>query len=193
MGRGDLVFMGPPGSGKGTQAQSLVKEHGMVQLSTGELFRDNIRRNTPLGQKAKEYTDKGEYVPDGITVSMVRDWLDHVPAGTRIVFDGFPRTVQQADELDILLREFGRAVDAVILIDAPREELLKRLTKRAAEQGRSDDTPEVMGRRLDVYKEQTQQVVDHYDRRGLIRKIDGVGKVEDIAVRVFRAAEEGDR
>ena len=86
MTKGDLVFMGPPGSGKGTQAQSLVKEHGMLQLSTGELFRDNIRRDTPLGQKAKEYTDKGEYVPDGITVSMVRDWLDHVPAGTRIVF-----------------------------------------------------------------------------------------------------------
>ena len=123
MTKGDLVFMGPPGSGKGTQAQSLVKEHGMVQLSTGELFRDNIRRDTPLGQKAKEYTDKGEYVPDALTVSMVRDWLNHVPAGTRIVFDGFPRTVQQADELDILLREFGRAVDAVIFIDAPKEEL----------------------------------------------------------------------
>lgn len=190
MGRGDLVFMGPPGSGKGTQAQSLVKEHGMVQLSTGELFRDHIRRDTALGQKAKTYLDKGDYVPDAVTVNMVRDWLNHVPAGTRIVFDGFPRTVQQADELDILLREFGRAVDAVILIDAPREELLTRLTKRSKEQGRSDDTSEVIGRRLDVYKEQTQPVVDHYSRRGLVRKVDGLGKIEDIAVRVFRAGQE---
>lgn len=184
MGGGDLVFMGPPGSGKGTQAQALVREHGMVQLSTGELFRDNIRRGTPLGQIAKGYIDKGDYVPDAVTVDMVREWLRAIPKGTRIVFDGFPRTVAQADELDELLAEVGRSVDAVILIDAPRDELLTRLSKRSREQGRTDDTPEVIGRRLDLYLEQTQPVVDHYQKKALVHLVDGLGTREDVAERL---------
>ena len=150
MTKGDLVFMGPPGSGKGTQAQALVREQGMVQLSTGELFRDHIRRDTALGKQAKVFLDKGDYVPDQVTVDMVRERLRGIPASTRVVFDGFPRTVAQADELDELLREFGRSVNGVILIDAPRDELLRRLSKRSQDQGRTDDTPAVIARRLDV-------------------------------------------
>jgi adenylate kinase len=189
MNKGDLVFMGPPGSGKGTQAQKLVGD-GMVQLSTGDLFRDNIKRGTPLGQEAQAYIDRGEYVPDDVTVDMVRDWLRGIPKDTRIVFDGFPRTVAQADELDALLKEFDRKVDSVILIDAPRDELLRRLTKRSQEQGRTDDTPAVIGRRLDVYKEQTQPVVDHYKRKALVHLVDGHGTREDVTKRLRKALTE---
>jgi adenylate kinase len=189
MTKGDLVFMGPPGSGKGTQAQTLVRD-GMVQLSTGELFRDNIKRDTALGRKAKAYIDRGDYVPDEVTVEMVREWLRGISRDTRIVFDGFPRTVAQADELDALLSEFERKVDSVILIDAPRDELLQRLTKRSQEQGRTDDTPAVIGRRLDVYKEQTQPVVDHYKRKALVHLVDGLGTREDVSKRLRKALAE---
>jgi adenylate kinase len=181
--------MGPPGSGKGTQAQTLVREHGWIQLSTGDLFREHIRRGTEVGQTAKRYIDKGEYVPDSVTVDMVRQRLREIPASTRIVFDGFPRTVAQADALDALLGEFGRRVDGVILLDVPRGELLARLGKRATEQGRSDDTPEVIGKRLDVYEHQTRPVVDHYRTKGIVRPVDGTGRVEDIASRLRVTAE----
>ena len=184
---GDLVFMGPPGSGKGTQAQTLVREHGWVQLSTGDLFRDHMKRETELGKTAKRYVDKGEYVPDEVTVGMVREFVRGVPAGTRIVFDGFPRTVAQAQALDTLLGEFGRCVDGVVLLDVPRSEILARLGKRAAEQGRTDDTPEVIGKRFDVYEQQTRPVIEHYDGRGMIRRVNGVGPVDEIGKRLREA------
>jgi adenylate kinase len=188
VGRGDLVFMGPPGSGKGTQAQSLVREHGWVQLSTGDLFRDHIRRGTELGQTAQRYIDRGEYVPDEVTVDMVRERLREIPADTRIVFDGFPRTVPQADALDALLAEFGRRVDGVVLLEVPRTEVFARLGKRASEQGRSDDTPDVVGKRLDIYEQQTRPVVEHYRKKGVVRPVNGVGAVEDISTRLRAAA-----
>src|SRR5512141_2119696 len=119
--------MGPPGSGKGTQAKKLVDEHGWVQLSTGDLFRDHVRRETALGRTAKTFMDRGEYVPDEITVGMVRDFVRGIPAGTRIVFDGFPRTVAQAEALEALLAEFGRRIDGVVLLDVSRDEILTRL------------------------------------------------------------------
>jgi adenylate kinase len=182
--------MGPPGSGKGTQAKSLVDEYGWVQLSTGELFRDHIGRKTDLGTKVKAFIDKGAYVPDDLTVAMVRERLREISKGTRIVFDGFPRTVAQAEELDRLLAEFDRAIDAVILLDAPRDELFRRLSKRAQQLGRSDDTPEVIGKRLDVYEEQTKPVVDHYAKKnGQVRRVDGVGAVHEVGARLREAAE----
>ncbi len=187
---GDLIFMGPPGSGKGTQAQTLVREHGWVQLSTGDLFRDHMKRETELGKTAKRYVDKGEYVPDEVTVGMVRERVSQIPSGTRIVFDGFPRTVAQAEALTALLAEFGRRVDAVILLDVPRDEILARLGKRAKEQGRADDTPEVIGKRFDVYEQQTRPVVEHYERSGKVRRVDGVGTVADISARLRAAAAE---
>jgi adenylate kinase len=183
------VFMGPPGSGKGTQAQNLVQRTGWVQLSTGELFRGHIAKGTALGVNAKRYIDKGEYVPDDLTVDMVRQRLREIPPTTRIVFDGFPRTVKQADALDSLLAEFGRAVDGVIVLDVPRGELLSRLLKRGKEQARSDDTPEVVSKRLDVYEQQTRPLIDHYTRSALVRKVDGVGAIEQIAKRLADAAE----
>ena len=130
------------------------------------------------------------HVPDEVTVDMVRDWLRGIGKDTRIVFDGFPRTVAQADELDALLGEFGRKVESVILIDAPRDELLRRLTKRSLEQGRTDDTPAVIGRRLDIYKEQTQPVVDHYQQKALVHLVDGLGAREDVTKRLRKAMAE---
>jgi adenylate kinase len=186
---GDLVFMGPPGSGKGTQAQTLVREHGWVQLSTGDLFRDHMKRETELGKTAKGYVDRGEYVPDDVTVGMVRERVREIPKGTRIVFDGFPRTVAQADALDRRLAEFGRHVDGVILLDVPREEILARLSKRAKDQGRADDTPEVIGKRFDVYEQQTRPVVEHYAKKGQVRNVDGVGAIDEISARLRKAAE----
>ena len=189
MASGDLVFMGPPGSGKGTQAMSLVRDHKWVQLSTGELFREHIKRGTELGQSAKRYMDKGEYVPDRVTVDMVRQRLREISLPTRIVFDGFPRTVAQADALDALLAEFGRSIEGVILLEVPRAELLARLGKRAREQGRSDDTPEVIAKRLDVYEDRTRPVVEHYDRRRIVHRVDGVGSTVEIGARLRAAAE----
>src|SRR2546428_1427416 len=180
--------MGPPGSGKGTQAKRLVDAQGWIQLSTGDLFRAHISKGTALGVNAKRFIDKGEYVPDEITVDMVRQRLREIPPATRLVFDGFPRTVAQADALDRLLAEFGRAVDGVILLDVPRDELLSRLGKRGAEQGRSDDTPEVISKRLDVYEQQTRPVVDHYSRGKLVRRVDGTGSIDEIAKRLAPAA-----
>ncbi|HEY3218870.1 MAG TPA: adenylate kinase [Candidatus Limnocylindria bacterium] len=186
---GDLVFMGPPGSGKGTQAQLLVKDRGWVQLSTGELFRDHIRRASELGKRVKGYLDRGEYVPDDVTVDMVRQRLREIPAATRIVFDGFPRTVAQTEALDALLEEFGRRVGGVILLEVSREELFARLGKRAKEQGRTDDTPEVIGRRLDVYEQQTRPVTERYRGKGVVRRVDGLGSIDDVARRIATAAE----
>jgi adenylate kinase len=181
--------MGPPGSGKGTQAQRLVNDRGWVQLSTGDLFRDHIRRETELGKRVKGYIDRGEYVPDDVTVDMVRERLREIPRTTRIVFDGFPRTVAQTEALDALLGEFERRVGGVILLDVPREELLMRLDKRGKDQGRTDDTQEVIGRRLDVYEQQTRPVIGRYERKGVVRRVDGLGSIEDIAQRLSTAAE----
>lgn len=207
--------MGPPGSGKGTQARLLVDRQGWVQLATGDLFRDHTRRGTALGKLAAEHMNKGAYVPDEITVSMVRERLGEIPAATRIVFDGFPRTVAQATALDGLLAERGRRLGRVLLFDVARDELLDRLAARAtcgncqavysagrpprvpgvcdrcggavATTARADDTPEVVRRRLEVYEEQTRPVVEHYERAGLLRRIAGTGSVEDIAARVAEA------
>lgn len=217
MPAGELVLMGPPGSGKGTQARLLADRHGWVQLATGDLFRDHGRRGTALGKLADGYMAKGQYVPDEVTVAMVREGIGEIPSGTRVVFDGFPRTVAQAISLDGLLGERGRALGAVLLIDVGRHELLARLGGRAtctscqaayslavrppARAGvcdrcggavvataRPDDSPEVVRKRLVVYEERTRPVIEHYAARGLLRRVDGVGTVEEIAERVAAAS-----
>jgi adenylate kinase len=174
--------MGPPGSGKGTQARLLASSPGWVHLATGDLFRDNLRRGTELGKLAETYMSRGVYVPDDITVGMVRQRLPQIAPGDRIIFDGFPRTVHQAEALDELLRENGRHVGRVVVIDCSRDELIDRLTKR--DQGRSDDTPEVIGKRFDVYEDQTRPVIEHYGRQGLVCPVDGRGSVDEVGGRV---------
>ena len=183
--------MGPPGSGKGTQAKGLVRSQGWIQLSTGELFRDNVDRNTELGRKVRVFIDKGEYVPDDITIEMVRTRLAELDRGRRIVFDGFPRTEAQAASLDAILDEVGRRVDAALLLEVPRELILNRLLKRSRELGRTDDTPDVIAKRFDVYEEQTRPLIEFYEKLGKVRRVDGVGEVDEVAARVRKAAMDG--
>ena len=185
---GDLIFMGPPGVGKGTQAKRLAERNGWVQLSTGDLFRDHLKRSTPLGQLAQRYMDRGEYVPDDVTIDMVREFIEVLPKGTRLMFDGFPRTVAQAEALEGLLSQHGRAIGRVLLLDVPRDELVRRILARSRSEGRADDTPEVIARRFDVYAEQTQPVVEHYEQLGSVRRVDGLGDVDVITGRLIEAA-----
>ena len=181
--------MGAPGSGKGTQAQKLVRENGWVQLSTGDLFRAHIESGTELGKRVKPILDSGTYVPDDITIEMVRHRLQDIPNGTRILFDGFPRTIAQAKAIDGLLADFGRKLDGVIYFDVPRDELIDRVVKRGKQEGRSDDTARVIVKRLDVYEQNTRPLLDHYKQRNMLRSVDGVGSVEEIAKRLRDAAE----
>ena len=182
--------MGPPGSGKGTQAQKLVRERGWAQLSTGDLFRAHIESGTELGKRVKPILDAGTYVPDDITVEMVRQRLRDVGKDARIMFDGFPRTIEQAKALDSLLAEFGRRVDGIIFLDVPRDELIDRVVRRGKNEGRSDDTARVIVKRLDVYEQSTRPLLDHYKKRDMLRAVDGVGSVEEIAKRLADAAEK---
>ena len=186
---GDLIIMGPPGVGKGTQAKALAQQNGWVQLSTGEVFRDHIRRGTDLGRRVKGYLERGEYVPDDVTIRMVRAKLEDISPSTRVLFDGFPRTVAQAEALDRLAEEMGRQVGAVLLLDAPREELLARLNGRAIAEHRADDTPEIIANRLEVYDEQTRPVISYYEDRDLVRRVSAVGSVPEITARLREAAE----
>jgi adenylate kinase len=185
---GELIFMGPPGVGKGTQAKRLAEKNGWVQLSTGDLFRDHLKRSSPLGELAQRYMDRGEYVPDDVTIDMVREFIDALPKTTRVMFDGFPRTVQQAEALEALLAERGRSIGRVLLIDVPRDELVRRILNRSRAEGRADDTPEVIARRFDVYAEQTQPVVDRYEALGRVRRVDGLGDVDTVTKRLIEAA-----
>jgi adenylate kinase len=184
----DLIFMGPPGVGKGTQAKRLSERHGWLHLSTGDLFRDHLKRSSALGDLAQRYIDRGEYVPDDVTIDMVREFIDTLPKGARVMFDGFPRTVAQAEALEALFAERGRSIGGVLLIDVPRDELVRRILARSRSEGRADDTPEVIARRFDVYSEQTQPVVEHYERLGRVRKVNGLGSVDEVTERLVEAA-----
>lgn len=183
----DIVIMGPPGAGKGTQAK-LFKDEGWTHLSTGDLFRQHLRLGTDLGRIARSYMDKGDYVPDDVTVRMVRDFIRERPLDERLMFDGFPRTVAQAIELDRLLEDRGRRIGRALLLEVPRPELERRMLARAHQEGRTDDTPEVIRRRFDVYEEQTRPVLDHYERRGLLQRIPATGGVDEVNGRLREAA-----
>ena len=214
MSKGDLVFMGPPGSGKGTQAQTLVRE-GIVQLSTGELFRDNIKRGTALGQKAKAYIDRGDYVPDQVTVDMVREWLRGIPRETRIVFDGFPRTVAQAEALDAMLEAAGTPLERALNITAPLDVVVERLSTRlecpvchrtynpagaapkvagmcdfdpgVALVTRKDDDLDKIRKRIEVFQAETAPLEGYYRRDGRLRDVEGLGATDDVFARVLDA------
>lgn len=180
-----LLIMGPPGAGKGTQAAVISQRLGIPHVSTGDLFRANLAEGTPLGVEAKKYMDAGEYVPDSVTNGMVRARLSEADAAHGFLLDGYPRTVQQVAELDGMLS--GKHLDKVIVLTADTDEVVARLLNRAAEQGRSDDTEEVIRRRLEVYSEQTAPLTSLYESRGVLVNVDGLGAVDDVTERIFAA------
>ena len=177
MGR-RLLIVGPPGAGKGTQADVLCKAIGIPHVSTGEMLRDHVDRGTGLGVRAKAIMDAGDLVPDDIVIAMVRERLNAPDAACGFLLDGFPRTRAQAEALDGVLG--GAGLDAVITIDVPEDEAVQRIMLR----GRSDDTEETVRNRLAVYREQTAPLIDFYERRGLVRPVEGVGGVGEVLARI---------
>jgi len=180
-----ILLIGPPGAGKGTQAALLAQHFGIPAISTGDIFRENVRNETPLGLEAKAFMDRGEYVPDSLTNALVRDRLNQDDAAAGFLLDGYPRTIDQVEELDDILEETEKKLDVVVQLTADSKELLRRLSGRAQEQGRSDDTPEVIKRRLDVYEEQTAPLIDIYASRSLVAKVNGLGEIGDVTNRII--------
>lgn len=182
-----LLIVGPQGSGKGTQGVRIAESYGIPVVSTGDIFRANIKEGTPLGQQVTAVLDAGDLVPDELTSEIVRDRLSQDDAANGFLLDGYPRNAAQVAHLESFLSARGVSLDAVILLNVPREESLSRLTLRATEQGRSDDTPEAIGHRLDIYERETAPILEAYGAKGIVDRIDGVGTLDEITSRVFAA------
>ena len=182
-----LLLIGPPGAGKGTQAVKLAEAFSIPAISTGDIFRENVKNETELGQQAKAFMDRGEYVPDSLTNALVRDRLDWDDAANGFLLDGYPRTADQVVELDSILGDKGESLNAVVLITADSDEVVRRLLGRAAEQGRADDTEDVIRRRLEVYAEQTAPLIEVYSKRNLVVEVDGLGAVDEVTGRILGA------
>lgn len=185
-----LLIVGPPGAGKGTQAKLIAATFGIPAISTGDIFRDNIKNGTELGKQVQSIVSTGAYVPDSLTNEIVRDRLLQDDAASGFLLDGYPRTTEQVTELDRILDEAGTSLDAVVLLVADTDEVVQRLLKRAVDQGREDDTEDVIRHRQDVFHEQTEPVIALYRERGLVADVDGLGSVEDVATRVTAALAE---
>ncbi|BCJ91191.1 hypothetical protein IZ6_19260 [Terrihabitans soli] len=179
-----LILLGPPGAGKGTQAQRLVERHEIVQLSTGDMLRAAVVAGTEIGLKAKAIMDRGELVPDEVVVGIIKDRIEKTDAKNGFILDGFPRTVGQAEALDKMLKEKGLKLDAVVEIKVDEGILLSRIEKRAGETPggpRADDNAEALKKRLAVYREQTAPLVDHFRSKGLLKTVDGMKGIEEVA------------
>lgn len=182
-----LLLIGPPGAGKGTQAQRLSAALAVPAISTGDIFRAHLRDETPLGKQAKAYMDAGDNVPDSLTNDLVRDRLSRADAGEGFLLDGYPRTIDQVRALDELLAESGHAMDAVVELVADPDVVVERLKKRALEQGRADDDEAVVRHRLEVYAQQTAPLIGVYAERGLLAKVDGIGEIAEVTERIEAA------
>ena len=187
-----VVLLGPPGAGKGTQAQVIAEKMGVPAISTGDIFRANVSGQTELGRKAKAYMDAGDLVPDEITVAMVKERLAEPDAKGGFLLDGFPRTIAQAEQLRSSLADLGQALDKVLELVVEEEELVRRLSgRRMLVDGemiqRDDDKPETVRHRLRVYREQTAPVADFYESEGLLVRIDAIGEVEEVRARALTA------
>ncbi len=177
----NLILFGPPGSGKGTQAAKLVEKYNLLHISTGDLFRYEIGNNTPLGLLAKSYMDKGQLVPDEVTIGMLRNKVDANPDVQGYIFDGFPRTIAQSEALDKMLAEKDEEISKLIMLEVPDDEIVARLLNRGKTSGRPDDLEEgVIRNRIEVYKNDTSPVFDYYNAAGKAIKINGVGEIEEI-------------
>ncbi len=207
----NLILLGPPGAGKGTQAKRLIDAYGIPQISTGDMLREAVKNQTQLGLEAKKYMDAGQLVPDEVVIGLVKERLAQPDCAKGFMLDGFPRTVAQAEELDKVLAEMGKAIDHVISIEVPNEELIGRLTGRRTCRNcgagyhvifdppkvegkcdkcggelyqRDDDNEATVANRLKVYESQTKPLIDYYQTKGLLRPIDGVGSIDDIFARI---------
>lgn len=186
----NLVLFGPPGSGKGTQAAFLIEKYNLVHISTGDLFRYEMGNNTPLGLEAKAFMAKGELVPDSITIGMLRNKVEKHPDANGFIFDGFPRTIPQAEALDALLQSMGTEVAGLIALEVDEEEIVGRILKRGQTSGRADDNDEATVRkRIAVYKSETAPVFDYYAKMGKSMNINGLGSIDEIAGRLSDAVD----
>jgi adenylate kinase len=185
-----LILLGPPGAGKGTQAQRLIQKHGIVQLSTGDMLRAAVAAGTPIGQRAKSIMDAGKLVPDEVVVAIIAERIDQHDAQHGFVLDGFPRTVPQAEALERLLAERGLKLDGVIELKVDEGILLKRIENRVAEMTargeklRADDNPEVLKGRLAAYRTQTAPLTDHYAGKGVLKTVDGMAPIDAVTVAI---------
>lgn len=182
-----LLIVGPPGAGKGTQAARIAEELSIPAISTGDIFRDNVSQETELGVLAKSYMDAGEYVPDSVTNDMVRSRLAEPDAAEGFLLDGYPRTLDQVEALDGMLAELGTPLDRVLLLEADTDTVVERLLARGRESGRSDDTAETIRHRQNVYAEQTAPLVEVYESRGILRRVDGMASIEDVTAALREA------
>lgn len=184
----NIVLFGPPGAGKGTQAAKLVSKYNLVHLSTGDIFRANIKGETELGKLAKSYMDKGNLVPDEVTIKMLQSEVEKSPEAKGFIFDGFPRTTPQAEALEVFLTSKNTTISVMVALDVPEDELVKRLLLRGKDSGRADDTNEdIIRNRINVYNEQTAVVADFYTAQNKFEKIEGVGEIDTIFNRLCTA------
>jgi adenylate kinase len=184
-----MLLIGPPGAGKGTQAVRVAEAYGIPAISTGDIFRANVTEGTPLGLQAKEYMDRGAYVPDDLTNALVLDRLSEDDTASGFLLDGFPRTLAQVDTLDDCLHSLDSELDVVVQLVIEGDEIVQRLLRRAEDQGRSDDTEDVIRKRLAVYQEQTHPLAQVYSDRGVLVSVDAIGSVEDVTQRIFDSLE----
>lgn len=184
----NIVLFGPPGAGKGTQSERLIEKYGLIHLSTGDIFRANIKGETALGKLAKSFIDKGQLVPDEVTINMLRSEVVKHANPKGFIFDGFPRTNAQAQALDEFLKEIGTSITVMLALEVEENELKERLKKRAEVSGRADDAnPEVIANRIKVYNSETAPVKDFYQHQNKFVAINGIGSIDEITNRLFEA------
>ncbi|MGI9553893.1 MAG: adenylate kinase [Thermodesulfobacteriota bacterium] len=178
-----IIIFGPPGAGKGTQANFISERYNVPHISTGDLLREAVKNETETGLHAKSFMDKGELVPDTVVIEIIKQKLANLE-NSKFMLDGFPRTVAQAEALDEMLEEISLKLDAVIFLDVDDEEVVSRILKRQEIEGRQDDSEDVVRNRLNVYKEQTSPLSEYYESKGVLQKIEGKGDIEDISERI---------
>lgn len=179
-----LILFGPPGAGKGTQAAKITEKYATAHISTGDMLRAAVRNGTELGQLAKSYMDKGELVPDGVVIGIIKDRIAEGDAKSGFMLDGFPRTVPQAEALSEMLNSTGASIDAVVSIEVNDEEIVKRIVERQKIEGREDDTEDVVRNRLKVYRNQTEPLKSYYAEEGVLHEVDGMGSIDDVFAKI---------